>query len=172
METGIWRGNNAGEFSTDRSKCSDGGIVLRIAIGSDHGGFRLKQEIKQFFDEKNIVYHDFGTYSTESVDYPDISRNVAEAVAAGEYDRGIIICGTGIGVNIAANKIKGIRAALCHDVFSAQMAREHNDANVLTMGERVIGPGLALMIVKTWLKTEFAGGRHRRRVDKISDLEK
>lgn len=145
---------------------------MRIAIGSDHGGFHLKEEIKQMLDEQNMVYHDFGTHSTEAVDYPDISRNVAEAVAAGEYDRGIIICGTGIGVNIAANKIKGIRAALCHDVFSAQMSREHNDANVLTMGERVIGPGLACMIVKTWLSAEFAGGRHRRRVAKISELEK
>lgn len=144
---------------------------MKVAIGSDHGGLRLKQEITTLLTEKNIPFHDFGTYSAESVDYPDISREVAQAVAAGEYDRGIIICGTGIGVSIAANKIKGIRAALCHDVFSAQMSREHNDANILTMGERVIGPGLARMITQTWLDGEFAGGRHGCRVGKIAELE-
>ncbi|SDF00529.1 ribose 5-phosphate isomerase B [Sporolituus thermophilus] len=144
---------------------------MLVAIGSDHGGFRLKEEIKRFLDEEKIAYRDFGTYSTDSVDYPDISRSVAQAVAAGECDRGIIICGTGIGVSIAANKIKGIRAALCHDVYSAQMSREHNDANILTMGERVIGPGLARAIVAKWLATEFAGGRHARRVDQIARLE-
>lgn len=142
-----------------------------IAIGSDHGGFRLKEDIKQYFEERKISFRDFGTYSAESVDYPDISRAVAQAVAGGECDRGIIICGTGIGVSIAANKIKGIRAALCHDTFSAQMSREHNNANILTMGERVIGTGLALAIVEKWLATEFAGGRHARRVDKITELE-
>ncbi|MGI6092393.1 MAG: ribose 5-phosphate isomerase B [Veillonellaceae bacterium] len=145
---------------------------MKIAIGSDHGGFRLKEEIKAMLTEKKIDFQDFGTHSTESVDYPDISRNIAEAVAFGDYDRGIIICGTGIGVSIAANKIKGIRAALCNDVFSAQMSREHNDANILTLGERVIGPGLACMIVETWLGAEFAGGRHGRRVEKIAELEK
>lgn len=144
---------------------------MKVAIGSDHGGLRLKQEITKLLTEKNIPVYDFGTYSPESVDYPDISREVAQAVASGEYDRGIIICGTGIGVSIAANKIKGIRAALCHDVFSAQMSREHNDANILTMGERVIGPGLARMITETWLEGKFAGGRHECRVDKISGLE-
>ena len=144
---------------------------MKIAIGSDHGGFKLKEEIKAMLTEKEFDFQDFGTHSTESVDYPDISRNIAEAVASGDYDRGIIICGTGIGVSIAANKIKGIRAALCHDVFSAQMSREHNDANILTMGERVVGPGLARMIVETWLGTEFAGGRHGRRVCKIAELE-
>lgn len=145
---------------------------MNIAIGSDHGGLHLKREIIAMLAEKNIPYQDFGTHSEESVDYPDISRSVAEAVSSGKYDRGIIICGTGIGVSIAANKIKGIRAALCHDVFSAKMSREHNDANILTMGERVIGSGLARMIVETWLDTEFAGGRHGRRVTKISQLEK
>jgi ribose 5-phosphate isomerase B len=144
---------------------------MLVAIGSDHGGFHLKSEIIRHFDEQGITYRDFGTYSTDSVDYPDISCNVARAVAAGEYDRGIIICGTGIGVSIAANKVKGIRAALCHDVYSAQMSREHNDANVLTMGERVIGPGLALAVVDKWLNTEFAGGRHARRVAKIASIE-
>ncbi|HAK72751.1 MAG TPA: ribose 5-phosphate isomerase B [Sporomusaceae bacterium] len=144
---------------------------MAIAIGSDHGGFRLKEEIIAFFTEQGIAYHDFGTYSTDSVDYPCISQGVATAVAAGEYERGIIICGTGIGVSIAANKVKGIRAALCHDVFSAQMSREHNDANILTLGERVIGPGLALAIVQKWLSSEFAGGRHANRVKLISEME-
>ena len=142
-----------------------------IAIGSDHGGFNLKEEIKKMLTEQNVEFHDFGTHSAQSIDYPEIVSKIGQAVVAGEYTRGIIICGTGIGVSIAANKIKGIRAALCHDEFSAQMSREHNDANILTMGERVIGPGLACMIVSTWLKTDFAGGRHARRVDKISALE-
>jgi ribose 5-phosphate isomerase B len=144
---------------------------MLVAIGSDHGGFRLKEEIKQLMTEMNIEFRDFGTYSTESVDYPEISRNVAQSVANGEFSRGIIICGTGIGVSIAANKIKGIRAALCHDVFSAQMSREHNDANILTMGERVIGFGLARAVAEKWLTTEFAGGRHASRVCQIADLE-
>ncbi len=144
---------------------------MTIAIGSDHGGFRLKEEIKNLLEEKNLAYRDFGTHSTDSVDYPDIASSVAGAVVAGECDRGILICGTGIGISIAANKINGIRAALCHDVFSAQMSREHNDANILAMGERVIGPGLARAIVEKWLTTEFSGGRHAGRVCKISELE-
>jgi len=145
---------------------------MKVAIGCDHGGLKLKGEVLAFLKEKNIAYHDFGTYTSDSVDYPDISLSVANAVAGGEYDRGILICGTGIGVSIAANKVKGIRAALCHDVYSAQMTREHNDSNILTMGERVIGPGLALAIVDKWLSTGFAGGRHEKRVCKIADLEK
>ena len=145
---------------------------MKVAIGSDHGGFRLKEEIKTLLTELKVDSNDFGTYTSASVDYPDISRQVAEAVAKGEYERGIIVCGTGIGVSIAANKVKGIRAALCNDVFSAQMSREHNDANILTLGERVIGFGLARMIVEVWLKTEFAGGRHACRVDKLMELEK
>ena len=142
-----------------------------IAIGSDHGGFKLKEEIKKMLTEQKVEFRDFGTHSTQSVDYPDIASAVSKAVVSGECVRGIIICGTGIGVSIAANKIKGIRAALCHDVFSAQMSREHNNANILTMGERVIGAGLAGMIVSTWLKTDFLGGRHGCRVDKITQLE-
>ncbi|SDE64498.1 ribose 5-phosphate isomerase B [Sporomusa acidovorans] len=145
---------------------------MKVAIGSDHGGFRLKEELKTLLNELKVEFHDFGTYTSESVDYPDISRQVAESVAKGEYERGIIVCGTGIGVSIAANKIKGIRAALCNDVFSAQMSREHNDANILTLGERVIGFGLARMIVEVWLNAKFAGGRHACRVDKIMALEK
>lgn len=142
-----------------------------ICIGSDHGGYLLKEEIKSFLTEKNISFFDFGTNSQESVDYPDIADNVAHAVASGKYEKGILICGTGIGICIAANKVNGIRAALCHDVFSAQMSREHNDANILTLGERVIGFGLARMIVDKWLTTEFSGGRHLNRVHKIKALE-
>lgn len=144
---------------------------MKIAIGCDHGGLRLKGEILSYLQQKAVDYKDFGTYTCDSVDYPDISLSVAQAVANGEYDRGILICGTGIGVSIAANKVKGIRASLCHDVYSARMTREHNNANVLTMGERVIGPGLALAIVEAWLETEFAGGRHERRVQKIAAME-
>lgn len=144
---------------------------MKVAIGCDHGGFHLKETIKDVLKDMQIEFTDFGTYSTESVDYPDIAAPVANAVAAGEYDRGILICGTGIGIGIAANKVDGIRAALCHDTFSAHASREHNNANILTMGERVIGPGLATDIVKIWLTTDFAGGRHERRVAKIADLE-
>lgn len=144
---------------------------MHIAIGSDHGGFHLKDEIKRFFEERKISFRDFGTNTGDSVDYPDIAKAVCQAVISGECDRGIVICGTGIGISMAANKIKGIRAALCHDTFSAQMAREHNDSNVLALGERVIGPGLATAIVEKWLAHEFLGGRHARRVDKIMGLE-
>lgn len=145
---------------------------MKLAIGSDHGGFHLKAVIMEYLTKKGVSFHDFGTYSTESVDYPDIALDVAQAVTKGEYERGILICGTGIGISIAANKVKGIRAALCHDVFSAQMSREHNDANILAMGERVIGSGLAEMIVEKWLSSEFAGGRHAKRVCKIANIEK
>ena len=145
--------------------------MMTIAIGSDHGGFLLKEEIKKMLIDKGFVLRDVGTYSTESVDYPDIACSVGQAVTSGECDRGILICGTGIGISIAANKIKGIRAALCHDIFSAKMSREHNNANVLALGERVIGTGPALMIVEKWLDTEFIGGRHACRVDKITALE-
>lgn len=145
---------------------------MQIAIGSDHGGFRLKNEIIAYLKEQNIEYKDFGTYTTDSVDYPDFARAVAEAVAKGDCERGILCCGTGIGVSIAANKVSGIRAALCHDTFSARMAGEHNMANIITLGERVVGPGLARDIVSAWLGAKFAGGRHARRLDKISDMEK
>jgi ribose 5-phosphate isomerase B len=144
---------------------------MTLALGSDHGGFGLKETIKQHLDARGFAYRDFGTCSTESVDYPDFAAAVAKAVASGECEQGIIICGTGVGISIAANKVKGIRAALCHDVFSAKMSREHNDANILALGERVVGPGLALMIVDTWLTAEFAGGRHEQRVKKITALE-
>ena len=142
-----------------------------IAIGSDHGGYSLKQEVMKHLTELGLEYKDFGTYTTDSCDYPIYGEAVAKAVASGECEKGIVICGTGIGISIAANKVKGIRAALCGDCFSAEMTRRHNDANILAMGERVLGPGLALKIVDTFLNTEFEGGRHARRVDLITKLE-
>ncbi len=144
---------------------------MRVAVASDHGGFELKKEIVRYLESEGIEYKDFGTYSAESCDYPDIVLPLARAVADGTFDRGILTCGTGIGVSIVANKVPGIRAALCHDTFSAHASREHNNANVLTMGERVIGPGLARDIVRVWLNSEFEGGRHARRVDKITAIE-
>ena len=144
---------------------------MALAIGSDHGGYELKKEIKDLLDDKGIEYKDFGTDSGESVDYPEFAQPVAQAVAEGEYEKGILICGTGIGMSIAANKIKGVRAALCHDVYSARMTRRHNNSNLLTMGGRVIGADLAREIVKVWVEEDFDGGRHKRRIDKISQLE-
>jgi ribose 5-phosphate isomerase B len=144
---------------------------MKIAIASDHGGFQLKKHIADYLKDNGYTYKDFGTLSEESVDYPDFAVLVAEAVAQGEYDLGILCCGTGIGVNIVANKVTGIRSAHCHDTFSARMSREHNDANVLTLGERVVGRGLALDIVETFLKASFAGGRHGCRVEKITEIE-
>lgn len=144
---------------------------MKIAIGCDHGGLQLKNIIIQDLKENGYEVHDFGTYTTESCDYPDYAALVAKAVASGQYSRGIVICGTGIGVSICANKFKGIRCALCHDVFSARATREHNDANMLALGQRVIGSGLALEILHTWLKAEYAGGRHAQRLAKIQKIE-
>ena len=132
----------------------------------------MKEDIKGLLEDLGVDYKDFGTHSIESVDYPDVALPVAQSVADGLFDRGILICGTGIGIGIAANKVNGIRAALVHDTFSAHASREHNDANILTMGERVIGPGLARDIVTIWLATDFEGGRHERRVEKIMAIEK
>ena len=143
---------------------------MKIAIGSDHGGYDLKAEVIELLEELGVEYKDFGTDSTDSVDYPDYATPVAEAVAADEYDKGILICGTGIGMSIAANKVSGIRAALCHDVFSARATRQHNDSNVLAMGGRIVGAELAKAIVKAWLDAEFEGGRHQRRIDKINNI--
>ena len=142
-----------------------------IALGSDHGGFALKQEIKAFLDSRGIAYEDFGTYTEESCDYPKYAQLACDAVVSGKCEKAILCCGTGIGISIAANKIKGIRAALCSDYFSAKYTRLHNDANVLCMGGRTIGPGLALELVDVFLHTEFEGGRHQRRIDQISKLE-
>ena len=142
-----------------------------IAIGSDHGGFALKQEIMKHLEERKLEYIDFGTYSSDSCDYPQYGAAVGRAVASGSCERGILICGTGIGISISANKIHGVRAALCGDCFSAEMTRRHNDANIVALGARVVGPGLALKIVDTFLDTEFEGGRHARRIEQMMALE-
>ena len=139
-----------------------------IALSCDHGGFELKQEIMRFLEEKKISYRDCGTYTKDSCDYPEYARKVAEQIRSGECEKGILICGTGIGISIAANKVKGIRAALCHDCFSAEATRLHNDANNLCMGGRFVGPGLALKIVDVFLNTPFSGDeRHIRRIGRI-----
>lgn len=141
-----------------------------IALGSDHGGYGLKQEIIGYLEEKGIEYKDYGCYDESPCDYPVFGKKAAQAVVSGECEKGILICGTGIGISIAANKIKGVRAALCHDVFSAKATREHNDANILALGARVTGPGLALEIVKAFLETPFSNDeRHIRRIKQIED---
>ena len=141
-----------------------------IALGCDHRGFELKQEIMRFLEEKKISYRDCGTYTKDSCDYPEYAKKVAEQIRSGECEKGILICGTGIGISIAANKVKGIRAALCHDCFSAEATRLHNDANILCMGGRVVGPGLALKIVDVFLNTPFSGDeRHIRRIGLIEE---
>lgn len=142
-----------------------------IAIASDHGGYDLRIQIINYLQEKGYEYKDFGTCDCKSVDYPDYGLMVAEAVKNGECEKGIIVCGTGLGISIAANKVPGIRAALCTDSFMARMSREHNDANILALGGRVVGVELALDIVDTWMKAEFQGGRHKTRVDKITEIE-
>lgn len=144
---------------------------MKIGIASDHGGVNLKKIIVEDLVKQGYDVEDFGPADTTSVDYPDYSKKVTDAILTGEVERGILICGTGIGMSIAANKVKGIRCALTHDVFSAQATRAHNDTNVIALGERVIGPGLALLVVKTWLETEFEGGRHAKRIEKIAALE-
>ncbi|KKK35162.1 ribose 5-phosphate isomerase [Salinicoccus sediminis] len=142
---------------------------MKIVIASDHGGINLKRAIVEALVQKGVDITDFGPDSGESVDYPDYAKPVAEKVADGVFDRGILICGTGIGMSIAANKVKGIRCALVHDSFSAKATRQHNNSNMLAMGERVIGSGLANDIVDIWLNTEYEGGRHERRVCKIEE---
>jgi len=145
---------------------------MHIAIGADHGGYELKQHIVEFLITQDHQVRDFGTHNAESVDYPDIASSVARAVAAGEFERGILICGTGIGMSIAANKMRGARAAVCTNSYMARMTRHDNDANILCLGGRVLGLGPALDIVQTFLDSEFLAGRHARRVGKISALEK
>ncbi len=144
---------------------------MKIAIGSDHGGYVLKEFIYQYLLEEGYEVTDFGTHDEESCDYPVYAQKVAEAVSAGKYQRGILLCGTGIGVSIAANKVPGIRCALVSDCYSARSTRQHNDSNVLAMGGRTLGPEVALEIVKTWINTDFDGGRHQRRIDLITELE-
>ena len=139
-----------------------------IALGCDHGGLNIKNAVIKYLEEKGIEYKDFGCFTEESVDYPEYGRKAAEAVASGECEKGIIICGTGIGISITANKVKGVRCALCGDCFSAKATREHNDANMLAMGARVTGPGLAVEIVKCFLETPFSNDeRHIRRIKQI-----
>ena len=142
-----------------------------IAFGCDHAGIALKETIFQYLEKNGYEYKDFGCFDTNSVDYPVYAKKVAHAVASGECEKGILVCGTGIGISIAANKVKGIRAALCHDVYSAKMTKQHNNANIICMGGRVIGRELAFMIVDTWLSEEFLGGRHLKRIEKIHKLE-
>ena len=144
---------------------------MKIAIGSDHAGFPLKEEIRKYLDDKGIEYVDCGVYDATSADYPVQAKNTCEKIISGDCVRGILCCGTGIGISMAANKVKGIRAACCSDYFSAKYTRLHNDANVLCLGARVIGAGAALELVDVFLSTEFEGGRHQRRVDLITDIE-
>lgn len=144
---------------------------MKVFIGADHGGFSLKEVIVADLVKKGIEIEDLGTYSRDSVDYPDYAKKVTEKVLENNGSLGILVCGTGIGMSMAANKVKGIRAAVVGDVFSAVATREHNDANVLCLGERVIGPGLALLIVDKFISTEFQGGRHANRVGKICSME-
>jgi ribose 5-phosphate isomerase B len=145
---------------------------MKLVIGSDHGGWELKEEIIKYLKTiKDIELVDYGTVGTDPVDYPDFGKKVAQAVSGKHADRGILICGTGIGMSIVANRYPGVRAALCHDHFTAQMSRLHNDANVLVMGERVVGKGVAMEILKAWLETKFEAGRHQKRLDKIQAIE-
>ena len=140
---------------------------LKIAIGCDHGGYNLKNKVIDYLKARGIEYKDYGIYTLESSDYPEVAKTVAKEVSAQNFDRGILICGTGLGMSIAANKVKGIRAVTIGDTYSARVSRAHNNANVLCIGERVIGEHLALDIVDMWLKTGFEGGRHKRRLDMI-----
>ncbi|MBZ4683223.1 MAG: rpiB [Fusobacteriales bacterium] len=143
--------------------------MKKIALGADHGGYELKNIVKEYLKNNGYEVIDFGTNSSDSVDYPEFAHKVGNSVVNKEADFGIVICGTGIGISIAANKIKGVRAALCHNVWTAKLTRQHNDANVLAMGGRVIGPGIALDMVEAFLNTEFEGGRHTNRVNKIEE---
>lgn len=145
---------------------------MKIAIGCDHGGIALKDSIVNYLEERGVKIEDFGTFGTESVDYPDFAYKVARSVADGKADKGILMCGTGIGISIAANKVNGIRCALCHNTETARLTALHNDSNVLAMGGRVIDSDTAVNIVKTWLDTPFEGGRHINRINKISEIEK
>lgn len=145
---------------------------MKIAIGCDHGGITLKDSIVNYLEERGVQIEDFGTFGTKSVDYPDYAYKVARSVADGRADKGILMCGTGIGISIAANKVNGIRCALCHNTETARLTALHNDSNILAMGGRVIDCDTAVDIVKTWLDTPFEGGRHINRINKISEIEK
>ena len=151
---------------------SDASAKPRIAIGADHAGYPVKESIKKYLESAGYAVDDEGTWSEESVDYPDYGKAVGKRVAAKQDDYGIVVCASGIGISISANKVAGIRAALAHDVTTARLSREHNDANVLAMGGRVVSDALAIEMVKTFLSTPFAHGRHQRRIDKIAEMEK
>lgn len=144
---------------------------MKIALGSDHAGFELKEDLRAYLAERQVEVLDLGAFSEDPVDYPDVAGKVAEKVSRGEVERGLLICGTGIGMSIVANRFAGIRAALCHDVYTARISREHNNANILALGGRLIGKGLAREILKAWLEAEFQGGRHEKRLSKIAALE-
>lgn len=144
---------------------------MKISLGCDHGGYELKEEIKKYLEDNNYKIIDVGTNSKDSVDYPEFGEKAAQLIKEGKVDRGIVICTTGIGISISANKVKNVRCALCTDSYMAKMTRRHNDANMLAMGAGIIGKNLALEIVDTFLNVEFEGGRHQRRIDKISDIE-
>jgi ribose 5-phosphate isomerase B len=145
---------------------------MKIGIGSDHAGFELKEDLRQYLAEQKIEVEDLGVKSESPADYPDIGAAVAEKVARGEFDRGILICGTGLGMSIVANRFAGVRATLCHDTYTARMSREHNDSNLLVLGGRLTGKGLAREILKVWLESPFQGGNHERRLGKIKSLER
>ena len=142
-----------------------------LALGCDHGGYPLMKEVIKYLEDNKIAFKNFGTYSEASVDYPEYAKKVAHAVAEGECEKGILICGTGIGIGIAASKVKGTRVCTCSDVYSAELSKRHNNSNILTMGARVVGVDLAKMIATHWLTAEFEGGRHQRRIDMITAIE-
>ena len=142
-----------------------------IVLAADHGGYTLKEEVKKHLDAKGVEYIDCGCYNGESVDYPDMAKRACEKIQSGEAEKGLLFCGSGVGISIAANKMKGIRCCCCSDTFSAKYTRLHNDANVLAMGGRIVGPGLAIEMIDLFLNTEFEGGRHSRRVEKLMALE-
>ncbi|HET6141912.1 MAG TPA: ribose 5-phosphate isomerase B [Candidatus Acidoferrales bacterium] len=150
---------------------SDSSTKPRMVVGSDHAGFRAKENIKKYLQDAGYSVEDMGTHSEESVDYPDFAKAVGDRVAAANGALGVLVCGTGIGVSIAANKVEGIRAALAHDSLTARRAREHNDANVIALGGKVVGDDEAIAIVQEFLSAEFAGGRHQRRIDKIAEMD-
>jgi len=147
-------------------------VIFTVAVGADHAGFHLKEALKGWLIDHGYQVADYGTHTAEPVDYPDYAAEVAEAVADGKVERGVLVCGTGIGMAIAANKVPGVRAALCSDLYTARMSREHNDANVLALGGRLMGPEMAVDILRMWIETDFGNDRHRRRLHKIDDLER
>ena len=163
--------NKSGVSLQDRTSLVGWNVKMKIGIGNDHSALELKAEIIEFLKEKGHEVVDYGTYTTDSCDYPVYGEKVARAVVAGEVEKGILICGTGLGISLAANKVKGIRACVCSEPFTAKMSRAHNDCNILAFGARVVGGELAKMIVDTWINTEFEGGRHQRRVDLLMEIE-